>query len=146
MCAKSCPTAPLFETATFQSEKYLQGKENNIYQHDLKLMAVPELTGSTDVTVWFTLSKPTILWFCIHFHLALITSIKQLPMGHTWYCNCTEVGAASSTQHGAVSCFMRTDRAACCQMKSLTAKFCLPCAQQGHQLSPSLLPCYLLQN
>lgn len=88
--AKSCTTAPLFETATFKSEKYLQGKGNNTYQHDLKSMAVPELTGSTDGTVWFKLSKPSILRLCIHFHLAVIASIKQLPMGHRWYCNCAQ--------------------------------------------------------
>lgn len=50
VCAKSCPTAPLFEAATAKSEKHPWGNENNICQHDLKLMAVPELRGSTDVT------------------------------------------------------------------------------------------------
>lgn len=59
---------------------------------------------------------------------------------------CTKVGAASSTKCGAVGHFMRADWAACRQMKSLTAKFWLPCAQQGHQLSPSFLPCYFLRN
>jgi len=39
-------------------------------------MAVPELTGSNDATVWFKLSKASTLRFCIHFHLALITSTK----------------------------------------------------------------------
>lgn len=116
VCAKRCPTALLFETVAVKSEKYLQGKENNIYQHDLKLMAVPELTGSTDATVWFKLSKPSILWFGIHFHLALITSIKQLPRGQTWLCNCAQKSVLQvALKPEAVGHFMHADWAAFCR-------------------------------